>query len=194
MLSKTGERVIFEARSSKKIRKKYLLRNLIKLYRGEKIVEAQRQHKIVLILPIFAASTIGIVASVGMIVLLYQQFLEIPFLIIVNLFLTLISFLLVYATYTFMYWYYQFYIITTRCIMHKHFFRIAGYDVEEIFLETSPEREITRYSSNPIYGLFDIEDIYVYFQRPGIEIFTFKTPENAQKIEDCLKEVSLGNG
>lgn len=165
----------------------------IRLAGGERIIESQRQHWIVLLFPLAVIFSILAISFALFGFLLYQNLIEIPLIILLDFALLIIAFLFTYAIFSFMYWYYQFYIITNKCVFHRHFFRLGGYYSEEVFLETSPEREIVRQSPNPIFGFLELDDIYVYFQRPGLEIFVFRLPRDAQRIEDALETVTIGS-
>lgn len=107
-----------------------------------------------------------------------------------DIFLVVICFLTTFGIFSYLYWYYQFYIITNKYIVYRHFFRIGGHHTEEVNLETSPEREIQRSTSNFIFSLLDIEDVVVSFQRPGLGEFEFTAPENPQAIEDTLEKIT----
>lgn len=187
-----SEGILFDLSSSKPIKNRNShFSNIVKLHSKEKICEVQRQHIVALLIPASLIIVGGIILILLPLILNTQKIIPFSSLIIVYFFLFVGSLVPVLLTFVFMFWYYQFYIITTRCIMHRHFFRLGGYYSEEVFLETSPEREIIREASNYLFGLLDIEDVIVYFQRPGLENFTFKMPENPQKIEDSLEQVCL---
>lgn len=164
---------------------------IVRLYSKERVVEVQRQHVVSLLIPVFINLSLIIVALFSVLSLHLQNFFKIPEVILIELFFVIFCFFLTLTVFALMYWYYQFYIITNRCLIHRHFFRIGGYHSEELFLETSPEREIITQASNPIYSLFGIDDVYVLFQRPGLKEFVFKTPENANRVENALEEISL---
>lgn len=157
----------------------------------EKVLEVQRQHPIVLLVPSLIILLLILIGISPFFLLPLQTLFKIPNIILIDFFLIMIGLILIFSTYAFMYWYYQFYVITNKCLFHRHFFRMGGYYSEEVFLETSPERDIRREASNLFYSLLNIDDITVLFQRPGLEVFVFKTPESAQRLEDALEEVIL---
>lgn len=168
--------------------------NLIKLQKNERTLVVQRQHFMTLLTPILISSSVFLIFSLFVVLLKFQHIIQLPPLPGVDLLLVVICFLSTFGIFSYLYWYYQFYIITNKCILHKHFFRLGGHHSEEVFLETSPEREITRTASNFLYSLLDIEDIVVHFQRPGLGEFIFTAPEKPQDIEDALESVSINLG
>lgn len=166
--------------------------NLIKLYPDERILEVQRQHIVALLqsfTPAFIIFVLGIISSF----LVYQQTIfTVGDTIAFCLLLTTLSLSATLLLYSYMSWYFQFYIITNKCLIHKHFFRMSGYNIEEVFLTSTTEREIKRNASNMIFSLLGIEDITVSFQKLGLEEFYFRLPENPQRVEDALEKISLG--
>lgn len=168
--------------------KKY---DFLKLLPDEKVLCVQRQHPIVLLFPVATTIIIFLMTLGAVGFLSSQKIIFVPLSLVLILVLTVLSFLAIWGTFVFMYWYYQFYIITNKCILHIHFFRIGGYHSDEVFLDVSPEREIDRKPPNIFYDLLGIEDVYVYFHRfERPEPFIFKTPSNAQQIETLLEEIS----
>ncbi len=165
---------------------------VIKLYPKERVVEIQRQHIISLFLPVAAVIILILVTILSLFLLELQKFISVPNIIKIEVALIAINFCLVFTFFSFMYWFYQFYIITNRAIIHRFFFRFGGSHSEEVFLEASPEREILLESESPIFSLLGIEDVKVFFQRPGLGEFVFKIPENPEGIENALEEISLG--
>lgn len=164
--------------------------NIIRLFANEKLLTVQRQHWIVLFVPFFAQAITLIAVGVGVGLVFFYQLPWIFPTITIYLALLVICFLSMIGTFTFMDWYYQFYIITNKRVVHTRFFRVGGYYSEEILLDSSLEREVDRRSSNFIYDLLEIADVYIYFQRfDRPEPFTFKTPQDAQLIENILDEV-----
>lgn len=165
--------------------------DFLKLFPDEKILCIQRQHWIVPLFPMMITIILFFLALAAGIFLFFQKIFIIPQSIIWSLALTVFSFLIISEIYAFMYWYYQFYIITSKRILHIHFFRIGGYHSDEVFLEISPEREIDRRPPNVFYDLLGIENVFVYFHRAERpEPFIFQLPSNAEEIEALLEELS----
>ncbi|QQG40468.1 MAG: hypothetical protein HYV37_02755 [Candidatus Levyibacteriota bacterium] len=103
--------------------------------------------------------------------------------------------ILLIELYTFLSWYYQFYIVTNKSIVHKRFFRISGFYSEVIFLEQIHQQEIDRSPSNLLYDYLRIENVTVRFHKlERDEPFFFKTPENAQEIEDAIQSITIEAG
>lgn len=89
-------------------------------------------------------------------------------------------------------WYYQFYIITNKAIVHRDSFRITGLHTEAVFENKLHIQDIERRTQNVIYDFLRIEDVYVYFHKlEREEPFIFKAPGNAQQIEDLLQRISI---
>lgn len=166
----------------------------IKLRGKEKIIEVQRQHPIVLLGPALIILLLILISTLPFFASPLQTYIKIPRIILFEFSLVMVSLTLILFTYSYMYWYYQFYVITNKCLFHRHFFRIGGYYSEEVFLETSPERDIFREAPNFFYGLLNVDDVIVFFQRPGLEKFVFKIPQDSQRIEDCLEGIVLAEG
>lgn len=180
------------AKSPKQVNKtitKSSFDDIIRLQPNEKILVVQRQHLITLFTPFFFILIIFIFSLVGLFAIQYQSYFSIPNLLIWDVLIVVICFLTTFGIFSYLYWYYQFYVITDKCILHRHFFRLGGHHSEEVFLDTSPEREIKRSASNFVYSLLDVEDVQVSFQRPGLGDFIFEAPENPQQIEDILEKV-----
>lgn len=170
---------------------------LVKCAPGEKIICAQREHQVTFILAMLLRLSTEI-------------FIFISFFLVTNSTLTLTSlfvdkqilFLLVIIIgcstillielYAFLSWYYQFYIVTNKAIIHKRFFRIAGFYSEVIFLEQMHQQEIDRSPSNLLYDYLRIENVTVRFHKLQREDpFMFKNPENAQEIEDAIQNITV---
>lgn len=88
-------------------------------------------------------------------------------------------------------WYYQFYIITTRCLLHIHFFRIGGFYFDEVFLDKVSQQEIDRHAPNLLCDLLGLYNVCIYFshiERP--EPFIFQTPSDSRAIENILEDLT----
>ena len=194
-----GTKVLFdfvkEKHSMRQTEKKKLEEYpIIRCAPGEKILCVQRQHPITLIsqmvLPILVA--FFILLALGFVPLFFPQLFPNIFYnstVIVSIMLIIISALFVVETFTFMTWYYQFYIITNKAIVHRHCFRIAGAYSEVVFDENMHVQDIVRNPPNLLYDFLKIQDVSVYFHRlEREEPFIFKTPENAQVIEDIIQD------
>lgn len=164
----------------------------LKLFPEENIMDIQRQHKIALIIPLSGIIFSIILVIVMLISLIYYSgnlggsILFIPALTASSVAL---SFLSALSGYIFMHWFYMFYIITNKRLIHVHFFRIGGFHLDEVFHERTDPLEIDRKPRNFFLDFLGIEDIYVYFQRfERPEPFIFETPEDSNRIEELLEE------
>lgn len=168
-----------------------------KLVADEKLLEVQRQHSIVIFFKLafliaFSACLVGIAflefkygagLPSGIAELYNSKF-------VIGLSMFILSFFSTLGCYIFMRWYYQFYIITNKRLMHIHFFRLMGFYEEEIFFAKVTTERIDRTTSNILYDLLGIEDVYVYMLTiESVEPFIFKSPQNAQKIEKVLDQI-----
>lgn len=164
----------------------------LKLFPEEDILDIQRQHKIALLIPL-SGLIFSIVLVVGVLIsLIYysrnlgESILFIPALAASSV---VLSFLFALAGYIFMHWFYMFYIITNKRLVHVHFFRIGGFHLDEVFHERTDPLEIDREPRNFFLDFLGIEDIYVYFHRfERPEPFIFEAPEDSNKIEELLEE------
>lgn len=170
---------------------------IIKCAEGEKILCVQRQHPIVLIMPLVLPIIIFSLVLLSLVFFTPLLTQTLPFLIptptlTVYVALALLSLLLLIATFTFMTWYYQFYIITNKAIIHRNCFRLVGFYSEAVFGEKMHVQDILRNPPNLLYDFLKIQNVYVYFHKlEREEPFIFKTPENAQEIEDIIQSLII---
>ncbi len=173
---------------------------LVKCAAGEKILCAQREHPVTYILAMLARLVTEIFIFISFFLVAYST------LALANLFVNKqILFLLVaiigsstillIELYAFLSWYYQFYIVTNKAIVHKRFFRISGFYSEVIFLEQIHQQEIDRSPPNLLYDYLRIENVTVLFHKLEREDpFFFHAPENAQEIEDAIQSITIEYG
>lgn len=194
--NKSGAKVLFDLTEKRKgdSEKKIQLENfpIVKCVAGEKILCVQRQHPIEFIVPL------GLRIIVVLLIFFFLVFISpsiqqiLPFALnnstfITYVILTILATLFVIETFNFLTWYYQFYIITNKAIIHRYSFRIGGPYSEVVFGDKMHIQDITRGAPNIIYDFLKIQDVYVYFHEiERKEPFIFKTPHNAQEIEDLL--------
>lgn len=170
---------------------------IIKCAQGETILCVQRQHPIVLIAPMVLPiiSSIIVLSILIFIPRFLPQTLPFPFYnptLITYIILTIIAAVFLVETFTFMTWYYQFYIITNKAIVHRYCFRIAGAYSEAVFAEKMHVQDIVRNPPNIIYDFLKIQNVEVYFHKlEREEPFVFKTPGNAQGIEDLIQDLII---
>ena len=165
---------------------------IVKCVLGEKILCVQRQHLIRLIAPLVLR--IIVVLSILFFLVFISPFIQqtLPFALnnsalIAYIILTIVSTFFVIETFSFMTWYYHFYIITNKAIVHRHSFRIGGPYSEAVYGDKMHIQDITRTSSNVIYDFLKIQDVYIYFHEiERKEPFILKAPRDAQAIEDLL--------
>lgn len=170
-----------------------LLKDLItiSLLPEEDVIEVERQHWIVFFYPMLLNSVVLILLFAIAAFLISLQILPITFGNYITAFILFsLSFLSVVGTYVFMDWYYTFYIITNKRLMHARYFRLGGHYSEEVFLRASTARRIERTSANIIYDMFDIEDVWVHFYDYEVpEPFVFRTPANSLKIKNIIEDL-----
>lgn len=173
---------------------------IIKCAPGEKVLCIQRQHPV--------AYTFTMISRLATEIFFFASFFFITYstLSLTSLFIdkqtilllgTIIgtSTILLVELYAFLSWYYQFYIVTNKAIVHKRFFRISGFYSEVIFLEQIHQQEIDRSPSNVLYDYLRIENVTVRFHKLEREDpFFFKAPENAQEIEDAIQNITVDAG
>lgn len=171
--------------------------NVIKPGIGERILCTQRRHKIAL----FNSLTQNVLILISLLILLLFVALAVerkfPFInesaiIILYITLFIICAFTISFVYIFLYWYYEFFVITNRSIIHRFCFRIAGPYSDIVYAGKMNVREIVRRPSNLVYDLLKIEDVRVYFRKIEREApFIFKTPSDSQEIEDLLHDLSI---
>lgn len=166
----------------------------LKLFPEEEILCVQRQHWLVLLGPsiIIGFFFLIIGSSVFSIFSFGYIWENLVLLLVILLTMALTSLLLMLAIFTFMYWYYQFYVITDKRLIHIHFFRIGGFHIDEVFHNQTNPLEIDRQPENFLFDFLGIEDIYVYFHRAERpEPFIFKMPRDPNSIEEILEECCM---
>lgn len=142
--------------------------SLIKLFPNEKIVLVERQHKVALLAQLFLILAIFLLCFGAFVFLFNQQIIVLSQDSVFAVFYgTLLGFsaLVSLAIFVFLYWYYQFYIVTSQRLVHVHFFRLGGFHFDEVLLSSTHEGEIERHSENFLYDIFDIDDVSVHFRR-----------------------------
>jgi len=163
----------------------------IKLFPQEHIRAAQRKHWLALVFSL-ATHVVVILAMVGILLFFVHQ--QYPFIFLAVTFsisLILLSFLGVYGTFTVMDWYFDFYIITNKRLIHEHFFKLSGSYYEEVFL-TENIHSVELVEKNLFYDFFDVDDVYIHFPTyDREEPFIFSAPANASEIERLIEESSL---
>ena len=203
--SENGTReVIFASKEEKENIKKDSKRledfPVVKCAPGEKILLVQRRHKISLIDSMFIETLIIIAALFAIFSpIIFKDFISLSFYnITLALYIAavIISMFLLRAIHNFLAWYYQLYIVTNRAIIHRLFFRIVGEYSETVYGDKMHVQNVDRKATNTIYDYLRIQDVYVYFHKlEREEPFVFKTPENAQKVDDLIQSlVTQSNG
>lgn len=170
---------------------------IIRVSEGEEILCVQRQHPIVLFNQMFLLSILLLLIPITILLTtfslsdIFPNILNQPVLIS-YIMLAALSAFLISELYVFMNWYYQFYIITNKAIIHRQSFRIFGPFSESVYGENMHIQDIARSSPNIIYDLLKIQDVYVYFHKlEREEPFIFRTPQDAQVIDDLLQDLII---
>lgn len=168
---------------------------VIKCMEDEKILCVQRQHPIVLIGQMLAQVILLFLIPMSILLIFYSFSYIIPHtldnpIIISYIALTSLSAFFTIELYTFMAWYYHFYIITNKAIVHEYAFRIIGPFSESVFGEKMHIQDIDRRPQNLLYDFLKIQDVYIYFHKLEREDpFIFRTPSDSQLIEDILRNL-----
>lgn len=166
----------------------------LKLFPSEQILDVQREHWLIIAVPIGLIFSLIFLIIITLPVLFAGNFLEQKIIFILAVFLSIlaISLLLNLATYSFLQWFYQFYIITTKRMAHIHYFRFGGFHLDEVFHRQTNPSEIDKSPENFLFDFLGIEDVYVYFKRlERPEPFVFKVPQDADVIEELLESYTL---
>ncbi len=165
----------------------------IKLLSGEKIYTIQRKHLISIVFPLASYILIMIILIVASIIISHLFLVSSP-LFFIDAVLLLLSFLVVFGMFTSMNWFYQFYVVTNKRILHIHFFKTQGEHFEEVFVAAGIEIKISRVGSNLIYNILNVEDIYIEFRREDRqEPFIIRTPNRPEEFEEILDEIAAGH-
>jgi len=166
----------------------------IKLLSDEKIYTIQRKHLISIAFPLASYALIAIIFIVTFIIIISRLFPVISPLSFIDAALLLLSFLVVFDMFIIMNWFYQFYVVTNKRILHIHFFKTQGKHFEEVFVAAGTEIKISRVASNLIYGIFNVEDIYIEFRQQDREApFIIRAPDHPEKLEEILDEIATNH-
>lgn len=165
---------------------------IVKYAPGEKILNAQRQHSITFILPfIYQAISAIFVLLLVFFFSFYVKNINLNFSSIVvtsYVVLVVVCTFSLFATFNFLSWFFRFYIITNKAIIHRHCFRIGGEYSETVYADKMHVQDVDRVAINVVYDYLKIQDVYVYFHKlEREEPFVFRTPANAQKIDDLIQ-------
>lgn len=166
----------------------------LKLFPSEQILDVQREHWLIVAAPLLFISLLMFLILSSLPILLAGNFLDQKIYVVIAIFFSVVvfSFLLNLAIYSFLQWYYQFYIITTKRIAHIHYFRFGGFHLDEVFHRQTSPSEIHKNPENFLFDFLGIEDVYVYFKRlERPEPFIFKVPQDADVIEELLESYTL---
>jgi len=167
---------------------------VVKCAPGEEILLVQRRHRFSLICSI-VIETLGIIVASFILLSLIPLKNFIPlslynFTTALYMILTILSVYVLFELYEFLVWYYQFYIITNKAIIHRYFFRINGEYSETVYGDKMHVQDVDRVSKNFFYDYLKIQDVYVQFHKlEREEPFIFKTPKNAQAIDDIIQSL-----
>ena len=173
---------------------------IVKCAPGEKILIVQRRHKISLIGSVILETLISILVLFMLFSpIIFRNIITINFYnltIALYIALTTISIFFLIEMYHFLLWYYELYTVTNKAIIHRHFFRIIGEYSETVYGDKMHVQDVARVATNAFYDYLKIQDVYVYFHKLERERpFIFKTPENAQEIDDLIQNlVTQPNG
>lgn len=166
----------------------------LKLFPAEEILDVQREHWLIVVITLVFIFLLMVSILISLPILLTGAFFDQRAILITVLFFSIlvISSLLNLAIYSFLQWYYQFYIITTKRMAHIHYFRFGGFHLDEVFHRQTSPSEIHKHPENFLFDFLNIEDVYVYFKRlERPEPFIFKVPQDADVIEELLESYTL---
>ena len=185
-----------QQKSTAKKRKRLKDYEIVKCVPGEKILTVQRQHPIILLAQIASQTFLALAfIATTFFFLSYFHILNVSFLnytLVSYIILAVASSFLLFTTYSFFSWYYRFYIITNKAILHRYSFRIGGEYSETVYADKMHVQDIDRISSNLLYDILRIQDVYVQFQTLEREKpFVFVAPENAQEIDDLIQKLII---
>ena len=162
----------------------------IDLLPEEQVLNVQRQHPIALAM-LFITHVLLIAFVFGILSLIFfLKLLPDVWEIFMYISLLFLSILAVIGTYTCMNWYFTFYIVTSKRLIIRKYFKVIGAYYQELYLRRNIELETKRVTANIVYDMLDIEDIYVTVHTEDIpEPFLFKTPHYPEGIEAALAEI-----
>jgi hypothetical protein len=163
----------------------------MKLLPGEKIYTIQRKHPISMILPLAAGVAI-IAMLIATFTIIFWFYPVVSPLFFIDVMLLILSLLIVFIISSIMYWFYQFYVITNKRILHIHFFQIQGKLSDEMFFTANTKIKVSRAASNLIYNILNLEDISIEFRRDvHKEPFIIQAPSHPREIEEILDNITM---
>ncbi len=166
----------------------------IELIPNEKILSIERQHWITLLITFLTHTGIVFVLFGISIIFFLFDFPSFSYYLFFYMILALLCLMAVIGTYTCMDWYYTYYIVTTKRVIIRHFFKIIGEYYKEVYLQIGVRYEVERIASNLLFDVLDIESIYIDFRQLNVsEPFIFDLPQHPENIERALYAIEEMN-
>jgi hypothetical protein len=164
----------------------------IKILASETIYTIQRKHLVTVVLPL-VSSVLMTIFFIVILMILSRLHSATNTLFSVDIVFLLLSFLAVFNMFTFANWFFEFYIITDKRILHIHFFKSQGEHFEEIFIAAGIEIKISRTANNLLYNILNVEDVNIEFRREYRQKqFIIQKPARPKEIEDILDTIAIG--
>lgn len=140
-----------------------VLKNFL-TFPDEKIILVKRQHRFVLLPPLFIIGaltlTLIILSYVALIILLsFYEIFFISVLIIFNITVLLIAKNIVE-------WYFHIYIVTNRKLLEVYYVPLSSYVINDVLLDQVKCTEIDIRTNGFFYELLNIGDVAITFDRP----------------------------
>jgi hypothetical protein len=153
---------------------------------GEDLILIQRKHPLVFILPVSAASTLGLISLVTSVIL--YPFIANYFTLLLAALFVIFIFISTAAIRSVVDWYFNLYVVTNRKIIEVSYKPLASRVTNEVLLDQVKCTEIDTKVGGMLNELLDIGDVIVTFDRPTHqEEFIFNDVEDPKAIEVHLE-------
>lgn len=145
---------------------------------GEELFLVQRKHIFTLISPILLIISFFLMFAVLSFLLFYYIFASMMLFVLSLLLFVSISMSL--SVYSFAYWYYNLYILTSKKILEVKYSPLSSHVINDIFLEKVNCTEIDLSTKGFFHELIDMGDLTITFDRP-----THQEEFMLQNIKNC---------
>lgn len=158
---------------------------------GEKLLFAQRQHKITLVMPILLALFLATL-SLGISSVLYF-FTSSVSILFICLSLTIVAILIILSR-IFTEWFFHFYIITNHKLLEGKYVPFSSNKLNDVLLDRVKITEIDTNTDGIINQLLNIGDVIITFDRPvHQQEITFSRIKHVDKIANILSKQLTDN-
>ena len=154
---------------------------------GEELLLVKRKHAFVLLAPVFLHVLLFTVFSAALFFIF--NFLFSSFALFIVSFLLLLNIAVSLIIYSFVYWYFHLYVLTSKKILEVRYTPLSSHIVNDIFLDKVNSTEIDLSSKGFFHELIDMGDVTITFDRPTHqEEFVLQNIKNCDEVAKYLTQ------